>query len=188
MMKIKNKKGFSLIESMIAVTVFSFGLLGVAGVMTVAVKNNHNGYMRSQAAFLASSIVDAMRRNREGVWQGNYNGTFSGYSAVSSLCTTAGCFSPGIAARDVQKWSNMIDQRLPNSSGTIACVSPGPPIHAFPNMIQIPSPSNPGVLISIPCTHCTVEPYNGFCDITINWSESNVSVNLQQVYTLPGKP
>ena len=41
----KKQKGFTLIEAMIAVVVFSFGLLGVAGVMLVAVKSNHNGYM-----------------------------------------------------------------------------------------------------------------------------------------------
>ena len=60
--KSKNK-GFTLIEVMIAVVVFSFGLLAVAGVMTVAVKSNHNGYMRSQANFLASSMLDSMRKN-----------------------------------------------------------------------------------------------------------------------------
>ena len=48
------------VPALIAIVVFSFGLLGVAGVMTVAVKNNHNGYMRSQAVFLASSSVDMM--------------------------------------------------------------------------------------------------------------------------------
>ena len=70
-MKFKQQKGFTLIEVMIAVVVFSFGLLGVAGIMTVAVKNNHNGYMRSQAAILTATIVDMMRRNKAGVKGGH---------------------------------------------------------------------------------------------------------------------
>ncbi len=173
------QKGFTLIEVMIAVVVFSFGLLGVAGVMTVSVKNNHNGYMRSQAAFLASSMIDNMRRNQIALWLNQYNGSYSGYSDISSLCTSTECLPKALADRDVQQWSNMITQILPNSSGSIDCVQSAPPVSSIPELDGSGSP----------CYYCAVEPYNGFCTVTVTWSESNeLSANSTQNLSLVGKP
>jgi len=142
----KKQKGFTLIEAMIAVVVFSFGLLGVAGVMTVAVKGNHNGYMRSQAIFFIASMSDMMRANAQGVIAGAYNGTYSGTSDVSGMCTAAPCLAGDLVARDTQQWSNMITQVLPNSQGVISC-----------------SPH-----IGLP-----TDTYSGICEVTITWDESN---------------
>ena len=147
--------GFSLIESMIAIAVFSFGLLGIAGLMGIAVKSNHNGYMRSQATLLVSNIFDAMRRNPKAVWSNQYNGTYSGYSTVAGLCQTA-CNEDGLAARDLALWSNMMTQILPNSSGSISCESPA----------AMSAATNDALFFAI-------EPYNGFCQVEINWTESN---------------
>ncbi|MCF6318559.1 MAG: type IV pilus modification protein PilV [Proteobacteria bacterium] len=194
---INNKsKGFTLIEVMIAVVVFSFGLLGVAGVMTVSVKNNQNGYMRSQAAFLASTMIEMMRSNQIALWNGLYNGTYNSYTALTSGndCSTA-CNFTELRGRDVQVWSNMINQILPNSSGVVSCVSPEPPTTAIPIMIVDPAepllPDDPAYpsLPLIPCANCAIDPYNGFCTVTINWSESNeISATSAQSFVLVGKP
>ena len=157
----KRQTGFTLIEAMIAVVVFSFGLLGVAGVMTVAVKNNHNGYMRTQATLIASTIIDMMRRNRGGVKLGLYDGTFSGFVDVSTMCNTP-CGPTTLAARDVQQWSNMITQLLPNSSGTILCNT---------NSIWDSA------------------PVNGFCTVSVSWTESNeIDSNSVQTLSLVATP
>ena len=152
----KKQKGFTLIESMIAVVVFSFGLLGVAGVMLVAVKSNHNGYMRSQATFLAHSIVESMRGNSWGVWNNSYNGTYTGYSSIDGACTTTACGCAAVARRDTQKWSNMITNTLTNGSGSIQCVRSGP--YGGPYA----------------CGESD-QPYLGLCTVTITWNESNES-------------
>ena len=163
-MNFKQKKGFTLIESMIAIVVFSFGLLGVAGVMTVAVKNNHNGYMRSQATVLTATIIDMMRRNQPGLKLGSYNGSYTGYSDISALCTSSACNSVALAARDVQQWSNLITQLLPNSSGNIACVEFGTETWG-------------------------VAPYNGICNVTVSWTEANeIDASSIQSITLTATP
>ena len=193
MMKNKIQNGFSLIESMIAVVVFSFGLLGVAGIMTVAVKNNHNGYMRSQAIFLSASIVDMMRRNTAALWNDDYTGTYSGYTDVSTMCTSSACDSGQLAARDTALWGSLVTQLLPNSTGEIQCAAGGAPIFQVPVLVQDPADpldadGNP-TLPFVPCKMCSVEPYSGFCDITITWSESNsISADSTQTYTYHGKP
>lgn len=165
------QKGFTLIEAMIAVVVFSFGLLGVAGVMIVSVKNNHNGYLRSQAIFLANSIVDSMSSNSQEVWNNSYNGNYgypSGFSSVANMCTDAApctCVGGGIATRETQLWSNMLIQQLPNGSGSIQCV---------PATAQLYVPAN--------CQEIG-EPYLGICTITVTWNESN-ETNSASLQTL----
>ena len=174
---IKNKqKGFTLIEAMIAVVVFSFGLLGVAGVMLVAVKSNHNGYMRSQATFLAHSIVDAMRRNSWAVWTNVYNGDYEGFESVDDVCVnvptpgdpsatpptfaTGGCGCTAVANRDTQQWSNMITNTLTNGAGTISC-------------------DTTAAYGGFACGEAD-QPYLGLCTVTITWDESNESSSTSQ--------
>ena len=162
-MKFKQQKGFTLIEVMIAVVVFSFGLLGVAGIMTVSVKNNHNGYMRSQATILTATIIDMMRRNKPGVKAGLYDGTYAGYVDISTMCVFA-CGPAGLTARDVQQWSNLLTQLLPNSSGSIQC-----------DITLTPTWES--------------SPTDGFCTATITWSESNeISADSTQSISLVATP
>lgn len=159
----KRQKGFTLIEAMIAIVVFSFGLLGVAGVMTVAVKSNHNGYMRSQATFLATSMADMMRANTASVKAGNYNvANISGYNNITTACRTASCNPTQLTRRDLQLWSNMFTQLLPNSTGTIQCSAHvGLGIH----------------------------PYSGMCNISVSWTESNTAnAASAQTLTIAVKP
>ena len=53
----RHAAGFSLVEVLIAVLVFSIGLLGAGILNASAMKNTHNAYLRSQASFLADSIA-----------------------------------------------------------------------------------------------------------------------------------
>jgi type IV pilus assembly protein PilV len=172
-MKKRKNKGFTLIEIMIAIVVFSFGLLGVAGVMTVAVKSNYNGYMRSQANFLASSMLDAMRKNIKAVWVGSYDASVEGYVDISTSCVS-GCNYLDLATRDLQFWSNNITQILPSSKGKIECVQNGG-LQDSSGLFDKP--------------FYAVQPYSGICTITITWAESNeTSADSVQTFILPGKP
>lgn len=171
--KYSNKQnGFTLIEVMIAVVVFSFGLLGVAGVMIVSVKSNHNGYMRSQATFLAHSIIDSMRINSFSLWANTYDGTYDSYVDLSGTCTTSACQCNAVANRDTQNWANMIVQTLPNGSGTILCEQLGatPPAGLY---------------------NCgdSDEPYMGLCTVTVSWSEANeIDAASAQSITVVAQP
>ncbi len=169
----KTNKGFTLIEVMIAVVVFSFGLLGVAGIMTVSVRNNHNGYVRSQATMLAQSIVDSMSKNKWSVWKNQYDGTFTGLADVSASCPAAGCSCAQVATRDTTLWGNMLTQTLPNGSGTISCA-------------QSAGTTSAGVY---QCQSSTTAPYQGLCTITITWNESNQTSSASaQSYVLIARP
>ncbi|MBI2380820.1 MAG: type IV pilus modification protein PilV [Gammaproteobacteria bacterium] len=57
--------GFSLVEVMVAVLVFSVGLLGFAALQISSLNNNQEAYLQSQALAVANDLASRMRANRE---------------------------------------------------------------------------------------------------------------------------
>ena len=157
MFKSSKADGFTLLEVLVAVLVFSFGLLGIAGLMTISVRNNHNGYLRSQANFLAENMVDRMRANPVALWAGTYAGT----PAQGTFDCTLGspCGFNQLATYDMQEWANSLAQALPNGAGNINCQALG----ALPSSL---------VTAQAPSIWSPVPPYDGVCTVTVSWQES----------------
>lgn len=174
MIRPHNEEGFTLLEVLIAIVVFSFGLLGIAGMMTISVRNNHNGYLRSQANFLAENMMDRMRANPNGLWNSFYAGTAAPGSTVCNL--TNPCNFQQLAQYDMEQWAQSLSLALPSGQGTINCVINGA-VPAISNAVTPPSIWAPGA------------PYNGICTIQVSWNESNRDgVADQQVMELIAQP
>lgn len=175
MNKLSNHKGFTLLEVLVAVLVFSFGLLGIGGMMTISVKNNHNGYLRSQANFLAENMMDRMRANPVALWNGIYAGTAA--PAGGLVCELGSeCLYDDLAAYDMQAWADSIAISLPNGAGTINCV---------PNVTY----TVVATITDAPSEWIATPPYDGMCTIVITWTESNeTSAADLQTMTLVGQP
>lgn len=142
-------RGFSLLEVLIALLVFSLGLLGLAGLMVLSVKTNHSAYLRTQASFLAQSMADRMRANTGQI--NAYNGTYDINTIGSGNCAGGICSPAELVTRDTQLWSNQLMQFLPGgASADIAC-----------NGATLGTPGS--------------GTYNGLCTMTITWSESTLS-------------
>lgn len=71
--RIARQRGVTMIEVLVTVIVLSIGLLGLAAMHGVSLKNNHSAYMRSQASLLAYDIIDTMRADRERALSGAFN-------------------------------------------------------------------------------------------------------------------
>ncbi len=155
---IHHSSGFTLLEVLIAVLVFSFGMLGIAGLMSISVKSNHNGYLRSQANFLAENMADRMRANPTALWNDAYNGTAAAGPSVCDISSP--CNYAELAAYDMEQWGESLGYILPNAAGTITCVRNGP----IPANITTATP--PSIWFPAP-------PYNGVCTVTVAWTESN---------------
>jgi type IV pilus assembly protein PilV len=52
--------GFTLIEVMVSLIVFSAGLLGIIGLLVISVKANSSSYIKQQATQAANDIIDRM--------------------------------------------------------------------------------------------------------------------------------
>lgn len=145
-------RGFTLIEVLIALLIFSLALMGMAGLMVLSVKTNQSAYLRTQASFLAQSMADRIRANIGLV--NSYNGTYDSSTVGSDPCSSGAVCSPAqMVTRDRALWSTLLVASLPNPTARIQCGGAplGGPIHLG------------------------ASPYNGLCTFTIQWDEATLS-------------
>jgi type IV pilus assembly protein PilV len=144
------QRGVSLIEVLVAVLIFSLGLIGMAGLLIMATRSNQVAYLRTQVTFLAQNMADRMSSNPMGVWNGKYDGTYP--SAVTQDCAS-GCTPDQLAKYDQQAWSTQLKTFLPNPSASIVCTAA--------NAGYTPSAEQ---LAMRP-------PYGGSCTMKVQWTE-----------------
>lgn len=109
--------GFSLIEVLIALVLFSMGLLGVAGLQVSGLRANHSSALRTQTTYLAYDMADRMRANIQGVNDGNYN-NLSGDPGDPG-CASSSCTPALMAQTDLHEWNLANASNLPSGSGAV---------------------------------------------------------------------
>jgi type IV pilus assembly protein PilV len=95
-------RGFTLVETLVALVVLSIGLLGVAALQLTSLRSNHGSAMRSQATFLAYDIVDRMRANRDAAVAGDYDIAYEDEGEAGT-----------VAGEDLIDWKTNIANTLP---------------------------------------------------------------------------
>ena len=119
----KQQTGFSLIEVLVSALILSIGLVGVAGLQAVSLKNNQSAFMRSQATALAYDLADRMRTNVAGANAGFYA---PASATLNAAClATTGCTSQQLARNDLSEWSALLDTNLPMGTGFV-CIDSTP--------------------------------------------------------------
>lgn len=123
MLTMKNTRGFTLVEVLVALLVLGVGLLGVAGLQSATLGLNHGSYLRSQATVLAQDMVDRMRANPRATANGDYD---QGTAAVTASCTdAAGCTTIEMAQNDLSEWEAALATELPDGEGVV-CIDSTP--------------------------------------------------------------
>jgi type IV pilus assembly protein PilV len=114
-MKRRNHQhGFSLIELLVAVVVFSVGLLAVAGLQTVSKRANFEGLQRTVASQVANGLLEDIRTNGTGVdvylASPDLGGGVAGAEPAPN-CSTVGveCNAAQKAAHDLWFWEDVLD-------------------------------------------------------------------------------
>ena len=119
----QRQSGFTLIEVLVSVIVLSIGLVGVATLQAVSLKNNQSAFMRSQASALAYDLADRMRSN---VLTADSNLYDPGTAATITTCKTAvGCTPQQLAQNDLAEWNAAIGTYLPMGEGFV-CIDSTP--------------------------------------------------------------
>jgi type IV pilus assembly protein PilV len=120
--------GFSMLEVMVSIVIFSFGMLALAGLQLSAFKYQSGAAARSNVAALSSSIAERVRLNIAGAQAGNYSYNTKYETAKAEALTAAACgvaCSPQqIAENDIAAWLDEAQAALPGGavslSGTAA--------------------------------------------------------------------
>lgn len=60
----KNQSGMTMVEVLVTMLIVSFGLLGAGALQLMSLQVNQGANQRSQAAMLATSVIDSMKGNR----------------------------------------------------------------------------------------------------------------------------
>ena len=118
----KSATGFTLLEVLVALVVLSIGLLGLSGLQTSSLRNNHSAFLRSQATLAITDIMDRIRANSDAANAGDYDIAY-GDSASATNCTS-GCTPEAVADMDLVEWRAYV-QRLPEGEGEIAVDADG---------------------------------------------------------------
>lgn len=147
------QKGVSLIEVMIAVLIFTVGLIGVASLLVMATGANHGGFLRTQVTYLAQNMADRMSSNPIGVWQNSYNSEDYPLSSAAQDCLDSSCSPAQLAEYDQKMWSSQLKVFLPDAKATIACTAAGAGF--------LPQGDTLG----------NRPPFGGSCNMTITWTD-----------------
>lgn len=102
----RRNDGMTLIEVLVTLVIISVGLLGVAALQLTTVRNNYDAFVRSQAAMLASDMLDRMRANRSNA---------SDYI----VDIEEEDLPPGTPGTDIGLWRSSLVAQLPNGVGGI---------------------------------------------------------------------
>ncbi len=104
-MSVRPQRGYTLIEVLIAVIVLAVGLLGIAGLQVLSLKNTHSAYLRSQATLLAYDIIDSIRANKasKASYAVALDATPSGTYATC-VGTSANCNAAAMVTYDLYQW------------------------------------------------------------------------------------
>lgn len=97
--------GFTLLEVLIAIVIFSIGLLGIAGLQVAGMRFTHGSQLRAVATMQAENLVDRMRANMRGVGDGLYNITGTMPSTYPIDCDAAQCTYAQLATFDLAAWN-----------------------------------------------------------------------------------
>jgi type IV pilus assembly protein PilV len=176
------RRGFSLVEVMVALIIICVGLLGIAKLEALVLSSTGTSRVRALIALEASSLAASMHANRV-YWSGSstyWNPTSDGDLSISGTPTSATntTYSPADAPSALQ-----------SSIGSAVCAetSPGATITACDSQDMAGYDlqqwyDNLGALVPNSTASVSCSPVNTVvtCNITISWTENTVAANSQE--------
>src|SRR5690348_9228771 len=116
----RGARGVSMIEVLVAVVIFSLGLLGLALMQLKGATFTKDSGARSAAVLLARSLADRMQANPQGVSDGDYVFTSGSSKPAYTDCSsiTTGCTPLQVAQNDINAWLTQMSAAMPASAST----------------------------------------------------------------------
>jgi type IV pilus assembly protein PilV len=108
--------GTTLLEVLIAVFIMAIGLLGIAALQSLTLKNTGSSAERSNAIIQSYTMLDVLRADRNAAVSGNYN---QGWLCAAANTEDA---ADANAAANMNQWITQLHQSVgPSACGRITC-------------------------------------------------------------------
>jgi len=118
----QNNRGFSLLEMLIALMVFSIGLLAIAGLQTISKQANFEAVQRTAASQIAYGLLEEMRTNGDAIAvylaAGDLGNGSRAAEPAPNCMAGAECNADQKAAHDLWFWEQVLDGNLETNAGT----------------------------------------------------------------------
>lgn len=113
----RQQAGASLLEVLISVLILAIGLLGIAALQAITLRNVQSSSDRTVAVIQTYTMFDMMRANRLAALGGSYD--TAGYLCEAPTGTA-------LIARDTARWITQMQQAIgPSACGAIDCEAGG---------------------------------------------------------------
>ncbi len=108
------QKGFSLLELLVSLVVFSIGLLGIAGLQMMSKQASYEGIQRTLASQVANGLLEDMRTNGSGISVYTAandlgGGSLAGLPVSSCRNPDTPCTPAQKAVHDLSHWEQLVD-------------------------------------------------------------------------------
>lgn len=118
----KSIRGAGMMELLIALLVMSAGVTGTIKLFTELAKNSKISHYRAQSDFLMNDLIRRMKINGEGAIGECYLKTEKTADISSVGCPSGADLGPNtakIAEEDIDEWSALLQQYIPNAQFTV---------------------------------------------------------------------
>jgi len=96
-MRQDRQRGFTMVETLVALVVLAIGLLGIAALYLDSLRAGRTAIYRTQAVNLSADLADRIRSNRAAI--ASYVAAYADVAGAVPACdTTAGCTAAELAA------------------------------------------------------------------------------------------
>jgi type IV pilus assembly protein PilV len=116
------QRGMTMIESLVAIVVLSFGMLGVVGLQAAALKSNKEARYQSSAVRLARELGELLRGNKDvAIAASSADNPYLVEFTGSLPSTSADCFAGAcattldVASFQIVEWLTRVDAELPGA-------------------------------------------------------------------------
>jgi type IV pilus assembly protein PilV len=103
----KRQRGSALLEALIAIVIFSMGIIALMGLQAVSIKNSIDAKYRADAAYLANQIIGQMWVDRANL------DNYAHHPTAGALCAPTGAAS---TLANVTDWITQIAAALPGAT------------------------------------------------------------------------